>query len=131
MQNRADKSCGKNVEQEVEPHASTPPTTPTVYQLDDEPRPQLATEASIQIGPYALTFALTRRIAQDLRNSKSALAIAELKSRSGNSILDLIWHFTIHRRGSEMLLTNQYIDESVICTSALLILHISDTKTFP
>jgi hypothetical protein len=82
-QARADKGCcGKNAEQKIEQHASTPPTAPTFYQLDSEPRAQLVTEASIWIGPCDLTFELAQRIAQDLPNSKSSPAIAELKSRS-------------------------------------------------
>lgn len=47
------------------------------------PLAQLATEASIRIGPYTLTFELAQRNAQDPRNTKLSPAIAELKSRSG------------------------------------------------
>jgi hypothetical protein len=75
----ADKS-----EQKLERNStSIPPTATTVCHLDSELRAQLATEASIWIGPYALTFVLAQRIARDLRNSKSSHAIAELKSTSG------------------------------------------------
>lgn len=104
MQDRADKSCGKNAEQNIEQHA------PTVCQLDYEPLAQLATEASIRIGPYTLTFELAQRIAQDPRNTELSPAIAELKSRSGTLHSEpslALYDFNLQLLDDYLILLNQ------------------------
>ena len=86
------------------------PTAPTVYEIDCEPHAQLATEASIRIGPYALTFALAQRIAQDLRNSNLSPAVAEVKPTSNklHSGPDLsLYDFKLQLLDDCLILLNQ------------------------